>query len=39
MNESCKGEGKKLRLNIYGDIECDCEDGWTSKVRPIKLIK
>jgi len=31
MDESCKGEGKKLRLNIYGNIECDCEDGWISK--------
>lgn len=31
MDESCKGEGKKLRLNIYGEIECECDDGWSYK--------
>jgi len=31
MDESCKGEGKKLRLNIYGEIVCECDDGWSYK--------
>ena len=35
MDESCKGEGKKLRLNIYGEIECECDDGWSYKVRAV----